>query len=159
VDPDGCFRKKRLPCFSPYIRPLHIGSDFADERKSERAYLPEWGHFEVPHEAQPGQAAQDGVRDVDLARVEAVLGGAHVAVVVVVPALPQGGQRQPQVVARVTVRLELTRVAPAANQVGHRVDAIPGTEPRKRLKRWPSGCAPGEQKQLFSTSSAEPLMG
>lgn len=124
--------------------------DFADERKSVRAYLLEGRQLEIPHEAQPGQAAQDGVRDVDLARIEAVLGGAHVAVVVVVPALPKGGQRQPQVVARVTVRLELTRVAPAANQVGHRVDAIPGTEPRKRLERWPLRLRPrGAEAALF----------
>jgi len=57
--------------------------------------------------------------------------GPHV--VVVVPALPQRGQGEPEVVACVAVRVELAAEAPRPHHVRQGVDAVPGTASRGTL--------------------------
>lgn len=51
--------------------------------------------------------------------------------VVVVPSLPQRGQGQPQIVARIAVRVELATEAPRAHDVRQGVDAVAGKAPSK----------------------------
>ena len=73
---------------------------------------------QVPHQSRRGERLEGVVADVDLVPAKALAGGALVMVVVVVPPLAEGEQRQPQVVARLVAR----HVAPAPRQVGQRVD-------------------------------------
>lgn len=76
------------------------------------------GQLQLPHEAEALQQEEHVPREVDLVRVEPMPGRPHVAMVVVVPPLAQGGDSEPHVVARVAVRVELAAEAARADEVG-----------------------------------------
>ena len=78
--------------------------------------------FQVPNEPSPGQGFEQIVGDVNFPPVKTLADGAHVAVMVVMPALAQGDQRQNQAVPAVVLSI----VAAFAQQMRQRVDAGSG---------------------------------
>src|SRR6202021_1517275 len=79
------------------------------------------GHgLQVPDHAQKGHELQQVERDVELPPVEALAGRRGIVVMIVVPALAQGDDREPGVVAAPVAGL----VPLPAEYVGQRVDRV-----------------------------------
>ena len=76
------------------------------------------GLAQIPHQANPAQGTEDGVSDVQLPPEETLVGRTLVMMVVVVPALAQGDQRQPEVVAALIDR----GIPTPAEEMAERVD-------------------------------------
>ncbi len=81
---------------------------------------------EVPDEAGPGEGFQGVIGDVDFPPVEALRGGHHVVVMIVVPAFAQGDEGQQEAVAAVVIGLE----ASFSEEMGQGVDGGGGVEQR-----------------------------
>src|SRR5687767_8446267 len=72
---------------------------------------------EVPHDAERGEQPQSVIGEIDLPPVEPLARGAGEAVVVVMPALAEGRQREPRVVARIVARAVAARTETMCDRV------------------------------------------
>ena len=73
---------------------------------------------DAPHQTDASQQLQEIIAKIDFPPEEALVGGALIAVVVVVPAFAEGREGHPQVVAA----LVGSGVPPTPEEMTHRVD-------------------------------------
>ena len=99
-----------------------------------------WGFTEIPYEPEPREHFEGVVRDVDLPPVEALALRARVSVVVVMPSLAKGDDREEEAVLAVVARLEASlseHVSEGVNAEGAVVEerCADAESPREHLER------------------------
>jgi len=111
--------------------------------------------FKIPNQAGPRQDFEQIVGNIDFPPIKALSGGIHVAVMIVVPTLAQGDEREEQAVAAVVFGF----ITAFAEQVGQRINGRRGMKQNRGAdEKSPNQQLPGvdvQGRKIFPEKMAQ----